>query len=67
MRWALAAPQDMGFAIVAYPLSLIGVAVAAQQRALAGLKQGRIPPADVLPSFQVHFRAMSDDTQPSQL
>lgn len=44
---------EMGFSIVAYPLSLIGVAAAAMRRALLGLRDGNIPPPEDLPSFQV--------------
>ncbi len=45
--------QDLGFGIVAYPLSLLGTAAAAMQSALRTLRAGRVPSEDVLPSFQV--------------
>jgi hypothetical protein len=35
--------QALGFKLVAYPLSLLGVSVRAMQDALIGLKSGRIP------------------------
>jgi hypothetical protein len=41
--------EEMGFKLVAYPLSLLGVSIAAQREALAGLKTGRLPAA--MPSF----------------
>jgi 2-methylisocitrate lyase-like PEP mutase family enzyme len=43
---------DMGFKLCAYPLSLLGVAVAAQRRALAGLKQGRVPVPPEMLTFE---------------
>ena len=42
--------EDMGFKLVAYPLSLLGAAVRAQERALAEISRGRAP-CD-LPSFE---------------
>ncbi|KAM1248967.1 hypothetical protein ACFX2I_031691 [Malus domestica] len=44
--------EDVGYKIVAYPLSLIGVSIQAMQEALAGLKGGRIPPPGSMPSFE---------------
>ncbi|KAI8470159.1 MAG: Pyruvate/Phosphoenolpyruvate kinase-like domain-containing protein [Monoraphidium minutum] len=35
--------QAMGFSLVAYPLSLLGVSIRAMQDALRGLKSGRVP------------------------
>ena len=43
--------EDMGFKLVAYPLSLIGAAARAQQLALAEILAGRVPGKDLLPSF----------------
>ena len=45
--------QDLGFTLVAYPLSLLGVSVRAMQTALQGLAMGRPPPPSAMPSFQV--------------
>ena len=39
------------FKIVAYPLSLLGVSIAAMEAALATLREGRLPPPPALPSF----------------
>ncbi|XP_026419977.1 uncharacterized protein LOC113315953 isoform X1 [Papaver somniferum] len=44
--------EQMGFKIVAYPLSLIGVSVRAMQDALTAIKGGRLPPPGSLPSFE---------------
>ena len=46
-----AALQDMGFKIVAYPLSLLGVSMRAMESALVSLRTGTIPGAEALPSF----------------
>ncbi|WIA33922.1 hypothetical protein OEZ86_007020 [Tetradesmus obliquus] len=35
--------QAMGFKLVAYPLSLLGVSIRAMERALVGLKAGQVP------------------------
>jgi len=43
--------QDMGFKLVAYPLSLLGVSMRAMGDALKGLQHGEIPGPDALPSF----------------
>ncbi|CAL8465196.1 g4731 [Coccomyxa elongata] len=43
--------EDMGFKLVAYPLSLLGVSIRAMQTALTDLKDGRLPPNSALPSF----------------
>lgn len=44
--------EEIGFKIVSYPLSLLGVSIRAMQDALSGLKSGRIPPPSTLPSFE---------------
>lgn len=47
--------KDMGFALVAYPLSLMGVAAAAMRKALQGIRaDGIVPTQPDLPTFQVH-------------
>ncbi|EFJ44243.1 hypothetical protein VOLCADRAFT_65045, partial [Volvox carteri f. nagariensis] len=43
--------QAMGFKLVAYPLSLLGVSIQAMQDALAGLRRGRIPPVEAMGTF----------------
>eukprot|EP00884_Botryococcus_braunii_P013086 jgi/Botrbrau1/21779/Bobra.0190s0006.2 len=43
--------EQLGFKLVAYPLSLLGVSIAAMQKALSLLKADVIPPPDLLPSF----------------
>ncbi|KAK1295100.1 Petal death protein [Acorus calamus] len=43
--------EEIGFKLVAYPLSLIGVSIQAMQDALAAIKSGRIPPPGSMPSF----------------
>jgi hypothetical protein len=35
--------QALGFSLVAYPLSLLGVSIRAMENALIGLKSGRVP------------------------
>ncbi|XP_078433212.1 phosphoenolpyruvate carboxylase family protein [Wolffia australiana] len=44
--------EEMGFKIVSYPLSLIGVSIRAMQDALVAIKSGRVPPPGNLPSFE---------------
>ncbi|KAK9903591.1 hypothetical protein WJX75_009441 [Coccomyxa subellipsoidea] len=43
--------EELGFKLVAYPLSLLGVSIRAMQTALTGLKDGRLPPEAAMPSF----------------
>ncbi|URD84317.1 Isocitrate lyase family [Musa troglodytarum] len=43
--------EEIGFKIVSYPLSLIGVSIRAMEDALAAIKSGRVPPPGSLPSF----------------
>ncbi|XP_044499712.1 2,3-dimethylmalate lyase-like isoform X1 [Mangifera indica] len=44
--------EKVGFKLVVYPLSLIGVSIQAMQDALAAIKGGRIPPPGSMPSFE---------------
>ncbi|KAL8144395.1 hypothetical protein V2J09_017427 [Rumex salicifolius] len=44
--------NEVGFKIVVYPLSLIGVSIRAMQDALKAIKGGRLPPPGSLPSFE---------------
>jgi len=48
--------EAMGFKIVAYPLSLLGVSIKAMESALEVLAKGQLPGEDALPSFQ-HIQA----------
>ncbi|GLC42609.1 hypothetical protein PLESTB_001118600 [Pleodorina starrii] len=43
--------KALGFRLVAYPLSLLGVSIRAMQDALQGLRRGRVPPLEALGSF----------------
>ncbi|CAA3009941.1 2,3-dimethylmalate lyase isoform X1 [Olea europaea subsp. europaea] len=43
--------EDIGYKIVAYPLSLMGVSIRAMQDALLAIKGGRIPSPGSMPSF----------------
>ncbi|XP_061989815.1 uncharacterized protein LOC133708373 isoform X2 [Rosa rugosa] len=44
--------EEVGYKLVAYPLSLIGVSIQAMQDALAAIRGGRIPPPGSMPSFE---------------
>ncbi|EMS46344.1 2,3-dimethylmalate lyase [Triticum urartu] len=44
--------KEIGFSLVVYPLSLIGVAMRAMEDALLAIKGGGVPPPASLPSFQ---------------
>ncbi|GAY48905.1 hypothetical protein CUMW_115210 [Citrus unshiu] len=44
--------EELGFKLVAYPLSLIGVSIRAMQDALTAIKGGRIPSPGSMPSFE---------------
>ncbi|KAK9288213.1 hypothetical protein L1049_016662 [Liquidambar formosana] len=44
--------EDLGYKLVVYPLSLIGVSIRAMQDALIAIKGGRIPPPGSMPSFE---------------
>ncbi|KAI0528915.1 hypothetical protein KFK09_001459 [Dendrobium nobile] len=44
--------QEIGYKLVGYPLSLIGVSIRAMEDALVALKGGRIPPPGSLPTFE---------------
>ncbi|XP_057797833.1 uncharacterized protein LOC131013925 [Salvia miltiorrhiza] len=43
---------DIGYKLVAYPLSLMGVSIRAMQDALLAIKGGRMPPPGSMPSFE---------------
>ena len=40
--------QELGFKLVAYPLSLLGVSIRAMEDALRALKTGRMPPPSMV-------------------
>jgi 2-methylisocitrate lyase-like PEP mutase family enzyme len=42
---------DMGFSLVAYPMSLLGVSIKAMRGALGDLRAGRLPPPEALGTF----------------
>jgi 2-methylisocitrate lyase-like PEP mutase family enzyme len=44
--------EHMGFKLCAYPLSLLGVSINAMRSALHGLKQGKVPVAPQMPTFE---------------
>ncbi|XP_010912146.1 uncharacterized protein [Elaeis guineensis] len=44
--------EELGFKIVSYPLSLIGVSIRAMEDALVAIKGGRVPSPGSLPSFE---------------
>ncbi|CAL5067324.1 unnamed protein product [Urochloa decumbens] len=44
--------EKIGFSLVVYPLSLVGVSMRAMQDALVAIKDGGVPPPSILPSFQ---------------
>nr|GMD31285.1 petal death protein [Ipomoea batatas] len=44
--------EDIGFKIVAYPLSLLGVSICAMQDALKAIRSGRLPSPGSMPSFE---------------
>ncbi|CAH9104564.1 unnamed protein product [Cuscuta europaea] len=44
--------QDIGFKIVAYPLSLLAVSIGAMQGALAAIRSGCLPSPGSMPSFE---------------
>lgn len=40
--------EELGFKLVAYPLSLLGVSIRAMEDALKALKTGRMPPPSLV-------------------
>ncbi|KAK6930608.1 hypothetical protein RJ641_004702 [Dillenia turbinata] len=44
--------EDIGYKLVAYPLSLLGVSIQAMQDALTAIKGGRLPSPGSMPSFE---------------
>lgn len=44
--------EDVGYKLVAYPLSLMGVSIRAMQDAMTAIRGGRIPPPGSMPSFE---------------
>ncbi|XP_057436610.1 uncharacterized protein LOC130729016 [Lotus japonicus] len=44
--------DEIGYKLVVYPLSLLGVSIKAMQDALAAIKDGGVPPPESMPSFE---------------
>ncbi|MCD7463460.1 hypothetical protein HAX54_050621 [Datura stramonium] len=44
--------EELGYKLVAYPLSLLGVSISAMQDALSAIKGGRMPSPGSMPSFE---------------
>ncbi|KAK7394122.1 hypothetical protein VNO78_14641 [Psophocarpus tetragonolobus] len=44
--------QHIGYKLVVYPLSLLGVSILAMQDALTSIKGGAVPPPSTMPSFE---------------
>lgn len=44
--------EEIGYKLVVYPLSLMGVSIRAMQDALNALKGGRIPSSETMPTFE---------------
>ncbi|KAK4754466.1 hypothetical protein SAY87_002570 [Trapa incisa] len=44
--------EEIGYKLVAYPLTLIGVSIQSMQDSLRAIKGGRIPPPGSMPSFE---------------
>uniref|UniRef100_A0A7S3QYG1 Isocitrate lyase n=1 Tax=Dunaliella tertiolecta TaxID=3047 RepID=A0A7S3QYG1_DUNTE len=53
--------QQLGFKLVAYPLSLLGVSIRAMQQALGSLQTGQIPAEKEMGSFQDIQKAVGFD------
>ncbi|KAK9824446.1 hypothetical protein WJX72_010304 [[Myrmecia] bisecta] len=53
--------EALGFKLVAYPLSLLGVSIQAMQSALQLLQQGQVPGEPALPSFSAIQTAIGFD------
>ncbi|CAA7050437.1 unnamed protein product [Microthlaspi erraticum] len=54
--------EEVGYKLVAYPISLIGVSIRAMQDALSAIKGGRIPPPGSLPSLQEIEEILGSET-----
>ncbi|KAL0711224.1 hypothetical protein Bca4012_018202 [Brassica carinata] len=54
--------EEIGYKLVAYPLSLIGVSIQAMQDALMAIKGGRIPPPGSMPSLEEIEEILGYDT-----
>lgn len=54
--------EDVGYKLVAYPLSLMGVSIRAMQDALLAIKGGRIPSPGSMPSFEEIKEILGFDT-----
>ncbi|KAF8093963.1 hypothetical protein N665_0373s0020 [Sinapis alba] len=54
--------EEIGYKLVAYPMSLIGVSIQAMQEALLAIKGGRIPPPGSMPSLEEIEEILGYDT-----
>ncbi|KFK37158.1 hypothetical protein AALP_AA4G220800 [Arabis alpina] len=54
--------EEIGYKLVAYPISLIGVSIQAMQDALLAIKGGRIPPPGSMPSLKEIEKILGSDT-----
>ncbi|CAN8284614.1 unnamed protein product [Cochlearia groenlandica] len=54
--------EEIGYKLVAYPISLIGVSIQAMQDALVAIKSGRIPPPGSMPSLKEIEKVLGSDT-----
>ncbi|VVB03219.1 unnamed protein product [Arabis nemorensis] len=54
--------EEIGYKLVAYPISLIGVSIQAMQDALLAIKGGRIPPPGSMPSLEEIEKILGSDT-----
>ncbi|ESQ38934.1 hypothetical protein EUTSA_v10001429mg [Eutrema salsugineum] len=54
--------EEIGYKLVAYPISLIGVSIQAMQDALLAIKGGRIPPPGSMPSLEEIEEILGSDT-----
>ncbi|GAV90444.1 PEP_mutase domain-containing protein [Cephalotus follicularis] len=54
--------EDVGYKLVVYPLSLIGVSIQAMQDSLTAIKGGRIPPPGNMPTFEEIREILGFDT-----
>ncbi|KAI4369769.1 hypothetical protein MLD38_018177 [Melastoma candidum] len=54
--------EEIGYKLVAYPLSLIGVSIRAMQDALSAIKGGRVPPPGSMLSFEEMKELLGFDT-----
>ncbi|KAL1191150.1 Carboxyvinyl-carboxyphosphonate phosphorylmutase [Cardamine amara subsp. amara] len=54
--------EEIGYKLVAYPISLIGISIQAMQDALLAIKGGRMPPPGSMPSLEEIEEILGFDT-----